>query len=69
MTPSEIQKKHQSNLMRIPGVIGVGVGMEEEESVLVVLVDKYTRKLKRTVPKELDGYRLVVKETDPVQAQ
>jgi hypothetical protein len=64
----EIQEKHQHDLMRIPGVVGVGIGLESDESVLVVMVAKDTRAIKRKVPKELDGYRLVIQETGVIRA-
>jgi hypothetical protein len=64
----EIQQKHQHELMRIPGVIGVGIGLDADESVLVVMVAKQSRTIKRKVPKELDGYRLVIQETGVIRA-
>lgn len=68
MSIQEIQKKHQPDLMRIPGVVGVGIGLEADESVLVVLVDKQTRAIRRKVPKQLDGCRLVIQETGVIRA-
>jgi hypothetical protein len=64
----EIQQKHQYDLMRIPGVVGVGIGLDSDESVLVVMVAKYTRAIKRKIPKQLDGYRLVIQETGVIRA-
>lgn len=68
MSIQEIQQKHQYDLMRIPGVVGVGIGLEADESVLVVMVAKQTRTIKRKVPKQLDGYRLVIQETGVIRA-
>jgi hypothetical protein len=64
----EIQQKHQYDLMQIPGVVGVGIGLDADESVLVVMVAKQTRTIERKVPKHLDGYRLVIQETGVIRA-
>ncbi|RPI02983.1 MAG: hypothetical protein EHM72_02750 [Calditrichaeota bacterium] len=64
----EIKEKYQRTLMQIPGVIGVGIGLHEEEFVINVLVVKKTRLLLKRLPGELDGFRVVIQETGIIKA-
>lgn len=64
----EIKEKYQRTLMQIPGVIGVGIGLYEEEFVINVLVVKKTRLLIKRLPGELDGFRVVIQETGFIKA-
>ncbi len=60
----DVKAKHEKKLIKIPGVIGVGIGREGEEDVIVVLASSACKK----IPKELDGYKVVVRETGPIKA-
>ena len=55
-------------LLRIPGVIGTGEGTENGERVLVVFVSKRTPELDAKLPRELDGYGIVIREAGDVTA-
>lgn len=54
---------HSGELLARPGVVGVGAGEERGKACLVVLVDGAVE-----LPAELDGYRVVARESGPLSA-
>ena len=56
----DVMEKHQEELMRIPGVLGVGIGRSETtgEFVILVMVEEMTPALQEALPKELDGFKV-----------
>jgi len=55
-------------LMAIEGVSGTGEGMDGQDTVLVVFVTRRTSELERQVPREVDGWRIVIREVGEVTA-
>ena len=64
----EVLAARTPELLRIPGVIGTGEGSEGGERVLVVFVSRRTAELDAKLPRELDGYKIVVREAGDVTA-
>ena len=65
-----IKDRHAPDLMRSPEVIGVGVGVKEDDPgkvALIVYVDS-TRPTQSRVPAEVDGVPVRVVRTDPFVA-
>lgn len=60
--------RHTRSLMAIPGVIGTGEGREGSEPVIVVFVARRTGAVLAAVPRELDGWRVTVREAGDVTA-
>ena len=54
---------HRGELLARPGVVGVGEGEERGEPCVVVLVEGAVE-----LPAELDGYRVVARESGPLSA-
>lgn len=67
-TITEVLKKHQHEIMSIPGVVGVGIGAENGNQVLKVLVKQKTPELMQQVPTELEGFKVIVEEVGEVKA-
>jgi hypothetical protein len=65
----EVQAKYEAQLMSLPGVVGVGIGECEEEPCLKVLVDRRTPELERQIPSELEGFKVELEESGPLQIQ
>ncbi len=65
----EVLKENGKQLMSIPGVVGVYVGMLEDGKTLclVVMVEKKTPDLNRRIPKQLEGYKVVIEESGPIR--
>lgn len=67
LTIEEVQKKHQNEIMKISGVVGIGIGEVDGKKVLKVLVIKKTSELEKKLPKSLDGYLVVIEETGVIR--
>lgn len=63
-------RAHSDSLMRIPGVIGTAIGLcadNDPTPCIKVLVVRSTPEVRRTIPRELDGWRVVIEETGVVR--
>ena len=60
---------HQDELMAIPGVVGVYVGLMSDDKTrcLKVMVAKRASELEQRVPKNLEGYPVVIEETGVIR--
>ncbi len=56
-------------LMSIPGVLGTGEGRERGVACVKVFVISKNAGLMKRLPKELDGYEVVVEETGEIEAR
>lgn len=68
MTIEQAQKKHQAKIMKLNGVVGIGIGEVKDEKVIKVMVVKRTPELEKKIPKKLEGYSVVIEETGKIQA-
>lgn len=64
----EVKERHLQSLMDIEGVIGVGIGLEDETVVIVVNVEKITDEILEQIPEVLDGFRVKVEEVGTIEA-
>mgnify|MGYP006990010526 CR=1 FL=1 len=55
--------------MSLPGVVGVGIGECEGKPCLKVLVERKTPELERQIPSELEGFKVELEESGPLQTQ
>jgi hypothetical protein len=64
-----VLRDHDKELMAVPGVVGVYVGLLEDEKTpcLKVMAARKTAALQRQVPKSLEGYPVVVEETGVIR--
>lgn len=66
-------KAHEDELMRLPNVTGVAVGLKGEQQVIKVYVQRKVRaselRPEEVVPGELDGYQTDVEELGVIQAE
>ncbi len=55
--------------MTIPGVVGIYVGVLDDGKTpcLKVMVVKKTPELEKRIPRELEGYRVVIEETGEIK--
>lgn len=68
-TIQSVQDSHTAQLMRIPGVVGTGIGLCDSTPCIKVLVIRATPELRKLIPTTLDGYRVVLDETGVVRPQ
>jgi len=64
----EVLKEHTSKLMSIPGVVGTGQSLCNGQPCIKVFVNKKTAKLEKKIPKNLEGYPVVIQETGKFKA-
>jgi hypothetical protein len=64
-----VLEEHDEKLMANPGVVGVYVGLLEDDQTmcLKVMVVKKTRELERAIPKSLEGHPVVIEETGVIR--
>jgi hypothetical protein len=62
---SAVLKDHDKELLAIPGVVGVYVGLlpDDKTPCLKVIVVEETEDLKRRIPKSIGGYPVVIEES------
>ncbi len=60
-----VLKDHDKELLAIPGVIGVYVGLlpDDKTPCLKVMVVKETEELERRIPKAIEGYPVLIEES------
>ncbi|HUX77197.1 MAG TPA: hypothetical protein VMY40_11210 [Anaerolineae bacterium] len=56
LTIEQAKGQHETELMAIEGVVGVGIGECEGEPCVKVLLENESSDLKRQIPTQLDGY-------------
>ncbi len=64
----QVQAKYENRWMSITGVVGVGIGAANRKPVIKVLVVKKTIELEQKIPKEAEGYQVVIEETGEIRA-
>ncbi|HKY33611.1 MAG TPA: hypothetical protein VJV23_13860 [Candidatus Polarisedimenticolia bacterium] len=67
----EVKERHEADLFARRGVIGAGVGADEEdpeEAVIVLYVETDRAARPRGLPVELDGVKVRIVPTDPIVA-
>jgi hypothetical protein len=66
---NEVLEQHDEPLMAISGVVGVFVGLLEDDQTLClkVMVVKKTPELERAIPRHLDGHPVVIEETGVIR--
>jgi hypothetical protein len=60
-----VLRAHDKELLAIPGVVGVYVGLlpDQKTSCLKVMAIKKTKALEKAIPKSLEGYPVEIEET------
>jgi hypothetical protein len=59
----EVQATYEQELLNIPGVVGVGIGLEQGEVVLKVFLEEMTAQLAQALPGKLEGFSVVPEVT------
>ena len=62
-------RAHDRELMAIPGVVGVYVGLlaDQKTPCLRVMAAKKTKALEQKIPKSLEGYPVEIEETGVIR--
>lgn len=68
MQIDDVLDKYQDQLMSIAGVVGIGVGANAGQPMLVVMVAALTPEIKAAVPEHLGGFPVQVEVTGEISA-
>ena len=64
----EVMEAHAGELMAIPDVVGVYTGVLDDGTACIkVMVKKRTPELEQKIPKNLEGFPVVIEETGEIQ--
>ncbi len=66
MEIEQVLARHEQELMRIPGVNGVGIGERQGNPVLLVMLDRSASQLPVTIPRQLEGFPVEIEEIGEV---
>lgn len=69
MRVREVLKRHTTELMAIPGVVGIGVGVSQGMPCILVFVLKKNATLLKKIPNTLEGYKIQVEESGGFRAR
>ena len=65
-----VKRRHDDELMAIPGVVGTGIANDAEGRPLIdVYVDRSTNEFSDAVPKQIEGVTVHMVETGPFTAR
>ena len=64
----DVKRKYEAKIMKIDGVVGIGIGMENNQDAIVVFVKERTARIDKKVPKQLKGFPVVIRESGRISA-
>ena len=66
----DVKAQHEADLMAVPGVVSVGIGMDDDgNKVIVVGVESNQPEILAQVPQAVDGYPIRVDVVGKMKAQ
>lgn len=69
MTIQQVKEKHQTKLMALPGVVSIGIGLFENETVIKIGLDGKYPDTEKVLPKELEGYKVISQTVGTIKVQ
>lgn len=64
----QVMKDHSDEIMAVPGVQGFYMGeLDSTKLCITVMVDKKTEENQKKIPKEIEGYPVVIEETGKIR--
>ena len=67
-TIKDIIRRHTSELMAIPGVVGVAEGRDKDTPCILIFVVNKNPELLKQLPESVGGYLIKIEESDQFQA-
>jgi hypothetical protein len=59
----QVKNRHEEQLLNVPGVVGVGIGLSKSQVVIKVFLEEMTSELAQRLPDTLDGFSVVPEVT------
>jgi hypothetical protein len=67
-TVNSVIERHAGEIVSLPGVVGIAEGEARGRSCIRVFVVRRTEHLSNSIPRELDGWPVIVEETGELSA-
>jgi hypothetical protein len=64
----QVFDSHRDNILSTPGVVGAGIAKLNGKPCIMVMVKEMTSDLENHIPKELDGYSVIIEITGDFKA-
>lgn len=69
LTIQEVKKKHEASILKIEGVVSVGIGFKEDRTQAIIIgLKQETQDLIQQIPTNLDGYPVEIRIVGSVKA-
>jgi len=69
-TIQEVKKNHETQLLDMPGVVSVGIGLDANgKQVIVVGLESSDPEIEAKIPAELEGFPVVLQTIGSLKAQ
>lgn len=68
ITIEQVLERHESKLMAIEGVSGIGISERDGKPCLKVFLEEDSPTLKSQIPSQLDGFEIDIEVTGPIKA-
>ena len=66
----EVKKKYEASLLKIKGVISVGIGLNKDKNpAIIVGIEKASQNFIDSIPSSLDGYPVEIQVIGKVKIQ
>ena len=66
---AQVLQEHTDRLMNLPGVVGTGESLQRGRPCVLVMVAALPPELRRSIPKEIEGYPVMIQETGELRAR
>ncbi|WP_202985832.1 hypothetical protein [Nostoc sp. UIC 10630] len=68
-TIEQVKEQYESDLLRINGVVGVGISEYEDKPCIKVYLENESLNVQKQIPKQLNGFKVDTQVTGSIQAQ
>ena len=70
LTIQEVKEKHEARILKIEGVISIGIGLKKDKTpAIIVGIKQEKQDLIRRIPSVLEGYPVEVRITGSIKTQ
>jgi hypothetical protein len=70
LTINEVKSKYESSILKIEGVVSVGIGQGSENKLAIIIgLREESQETTNLIPSELEGYPVEIRITGVIRAQ
>ena len=69
-TIQQVKQQYESQLLSLPGVVSVGIGLDEKKTAVIIIgIASENSSLRAELPKQLEGYEVIIQVTGDIKTQ